>query len=70
MFAHLPDQASKIYNVWNYVMENELRHFPEISRQETVSIVHNQDFKYLSEFKWSSKIWEDVINAKEKEGEY
>lgn len=61
VFGHLPGQLNKVYNVWKYILESELRHFPLLRKQETATLIREGDFSYLKEPKWSGKIWEKVI---------
>lgn len=63
VFGHLPGALNKVYTLWDFVLDGELRHFPHMRKQESASLIRSGDFSYLKEFKWSTKIWDDIIKA-------
>jgi hypothetical protein len=60
VFGHLPDQLNKIYNLWDYILRNQMSRFPSLLKINAQVIFEN-DFKHLKDFRWTSEIWNEFL---------
>ena len=62
VFGHLPSHLNAIYSIWDYIVRFQLTRFPSLFKANA-TLVQPNDFKYLSSFKWSTDIWQPLIEA-------
>lgn len=60
VFGHIPNSLNKMYELWNFILKHQLMEHPNLFKTQT-SLLSNNDFKYLKDFKWKYEIWDKFI---------
>lgn len=67
VFGHIPDALGKMYKLWNHILDKQLSRFPNLYKSNA-NLINKNDFNYLKDFSWDSKIWQPFYDQAEKTG--
>ena len=67
-FGHIPDKINMMYKLWKILLGHQIRKYPLF--MSNTNFLTNQDFLFIKNFKWSTKLWLPFLKNNDIENDY